>query len=127
MKNYVKPIAIPSNDLAEAVYMASGDDGCYVVSGEIHQRPQTGRGDYRIQVDGIHNAKHTKETQWLYISFNMPVAYKSSNGSLKAGDGSDTLIIEYNYHQNPTDKIGLGDLVVEADQGLAITYLKITD
>ena len=126
MKNYTKPIVIPSNDFAEAVYMDSGD-ACYIASAYIHQAPETGRGDYRIQVDGKHYSSHTKEAQWLYINFNLPVKYKSSNGSLEAGDGSNTLIIKYNYHQNPTDNIGLGDLVVEADQGLAITNIKITD
>lgn len=31
------------------------------------------------------------------------------------------------YHQNPTDNIGLGDLVVQADAGLAVTSVNITD
>ena len=126
MKNYTKPIVIANEELAEGVYANSGD-GCYTASAYIHQSPETGRGDYRIQVNGVHNADHTKETQWLYITFNMPVTYKSSNGALEAGDGTNTLVIKYNYHQNPTDNIGLGDLVVEAEAGLAITNVRITD
>lgn len=113
-----------TNDLAEGVYAASG---CYTATAYIHQKPQTGRGDYRIQVDGVHNANHTKETQWLTITFNEPVTYISSNGTLQSGNGSSTLVIEYRYHQNPTDNIGLGDLVVTADPGLEITSCKITD
>lgn len=124
MKNYVKPIAIANEELAEGVYANSG---CYTTNAHIHQRPELGRGDYRIQVNGVHQADHTKEVQWLHISFNMPVKYKSSNGSLDAGDGTNTLVIKYNYHQNPSDNIGLGDLVVEADAGLAITSVDITD
>lgn len=127
MKNYFKPVIISNEELAEGVYMSSGDLGCYTASANIHQRPETGRGDYRIQVNGIHNADHTKEKQWLYITFNMNVTYKSSQGTLVNGDGSNTLCIEYNYHQNPTDNIGLGDLVVEADAGLAVANVKITD
>ena len=126
MKNYTKPIVIANEELAEGVYANSGD-GCYTASAYIHQSPEIGRGDYRIQVNGIHNADHTKETQWLYITFNIPVTYKSSNGTLEAGDGTNTLVIKYNYHQNPTDNIGLGDLVVEAEAGLAITNVRITD
>lgn len=30
-------------------------------------------------------------------------------------------------HQNPSDNIGLGDLVVTSDAGLAITGVSITD
>jgi hypothetical protein len=119
-----KPMLLVNDDLAEGVYAASG---CYTASAYIHQTPETGRGDYRIQVNGKHDADHTKETQWLHISFNMPVTYSSSQGTLESGNNSTTLVIRYKYHQNPTDNIGLGDLVVVADQGLAVTAVSITD
>lgn len=125
MKNYTKPVVIANEDLAEGIYAASGE--CYSASAYIHQKPEIGRGDFRIQVNGIHHADHTKETQWLYITFNKPVSYKSSNGTLENGNNTNTLIIRYSYHQNPSDNIGLGDLIVEADAGLAITNIKITD
>ena len=123
---YSKPVAVPVEDMAEGVYMASGS-GCYTASAYIHQTPQTGRGDYRIQVNGVHSADHTRETQWLHITFNQPVTYESSNGTIQSGDGTNTLVIEYHYHQNPSDNIGLGDLVVQADAGLAVTGVSITD
>ena len=128
-----KPMIQAVDDLAEGVYMASGDnmtgqsDGCYTASWEIRQTPETGRDNYCFQVNGKHHADHTKETQWLHISFNMPVEYISSKGTLESGDGTTTLVIRYNYHQNPTDNIGLGDLYVKADQGLAVTAVSITD
>ena len=121
---YNKPMIFGTNDLAEGVYAASG---CYTANAYIHQTPETGRGDYRIQVNGKHDADHTKETQWLHITFNMPVAYSWSQGTLESGNNTNTLVIRYNYHQNPTDNIGLGDLVVTADQGLAISAVSITD
>ena len=62
MKQYAKPVVTVDNGLAEGVYAASGA-GCYTASAKIHQRPQTGRGDYRIQVDGQHKADHTREAQ----------------------------------------------------------------
>ncbi|MDD6789493.1 MAG: hypothetical protein PUE04_05260, partial [Lachnospira sp.] len=120
---YRKPVIMTAEDLAEGVYLASG---CYTANAEIHQTPQTGRGDYRIQVNGKHNADHTKSTQWLTISFNMPVTYSSSNGTLESGNETSTLRIRFNYQQNPSDNIGLGDLVVQADPGLEITSVKIT-
>ena len=120
---YNKPIIV-IDDLAEGIYAASG---CYSANAHIHQRPETGRGDYRIQVNGVHDADHTKETQWLHISFNMPVNYSWSQGILESGDNTSTLVIRYGYHQNPKDNIGLGDLVVKADQGLEIVGVSITD
>ena len=57
----------------------------------------------------------------------MPVEYVSSGGRLKSGNGSTTLAISYTYHQNPNDNIGLGDLCVKADAGLAISSVSISD
>ena len=126
MREYAKPVVTVDNGLAEGVYAASGA-GCYTASAYIHQTPQTGRGDYRIQVNGQHKADHTKEAQVLTISFNQNVTYVSSNGGLISGDGTPTLNIKFSYHQNPNDSIGLGDLCVISDAGLAITGVSITD
>ena len=126
MVKYSKPMVTVDQGLAEGVYAASGA-GCYTTTAKIHQTPQTGRGDYRIQVDGKHNADHTKETQWLIISFNQNVTYSSSNGTLEGANTGTTLKIRYTYHQNPSDNIGLGDLVVVSDPGLAITGVSNVD
>ena len=126
MKQYSKPVVSIDNGLAEGVYAASGA-GCYEASAYIHQTPQTGRGDYRIQVNGRHNADHTKESQVLTISFNQNVTYVSGGAGLISGDGTPTLTIRLSYHQNPTDNIGLGDLVVTSDAGLSIAGVSISD
>ena len=126
MKQYSKPVVSVDNGLAEGVYAASGA-GCYEASAYIHQTPQTGRGDYRIQVNGRHNADHTKESQVLTISFNQNVTYVSGGAGLISGDGTPTLTIRLSYHQNPTDNIGLGDLVVTSDAGLSIAGVSISD
>ena len=121
MKHYSKPIVLINDDFAEAVYMASGDQW-YAVRSNIHQRPETGRNDYRIQVDAVHNSDgHHSSEQVLTIGFNVPVKYVSSNGTLIGGDGSNTLKILYKYHNNAVENIGLGDVVVEANADLAVT------
>lgn len=51
MKTYSKPVVTIDIGLAEGVYAASG---CYTASAYIHQKPETGRGDYRIQLNGQH-------------------------------------------------------------------------
>lgn len=126
MKQYSKPVVSIDNGLAEGVYAASGA-GCYEASAYIHQTLQTGRGDYRIQVNGRHNADHTKESQVLTISFNQNVTYVSGGAGLISGDGTPTLTIRLSYHQNPTDNIGFGDLVVTSDAGLSIAGVSISD
>lgn len=120
MRNYTKPIIVKNDELAEGVYAASGE--CYSVNFNIHQKPEIGRGDYRIQVNGVHAAAdgHHSGEQVLTINFNIPVIYKGSNGTLVGGDGTNAISIKYNYHNNQNDNIGLGDVIVESDVGLAV-------
>ena len=126
MKQYFKPVVSVDTGMAEGVYAASGA-GCYSASAYIHQTPETGRGDYRIQVNGKHKADHTKESQVLTISFNQNVTYVSGGAGLISGNGTSTLTVRLSYHQNTTDNIGFGDLIVTSDAGLAITGVSITD
>lgn len=123
MKDYVKPMVINTEEVAESVYMASGGSDCYTVRYEIHQKPELGRGDYRIKFEGSHAASdnHHSGEQVLTINFNQPVTYKESNGTLDGGNGTSTLNIKFKYHNNGGDYIGMGDVVVEADPGLAVT------
>ncbi len=40
MKEYMKPVLFTSDELAEGVYLASGDgSGCYTTTAYIHQTP----------------------------------------------------------------------------------------
>lgn len=127
MKKYDKPVILVNESLAEGVYAASGDQGsgsdCYTTTARIHQTPETGRGDFRIQVDGKHAAAdgHHSGKQTLVLYFNQNVTYRESNGHLSGGDGTAELRIDYAYHNNGNDNIGLGDVVVESEAGLAVT------
>lgn len=123
-KSYEKPAVLTNGSFTEGVYMASG---CYTANAYIHQTPETGRETYVMQVNGKHDATHTVDRQTLTISFNQVVTYVSSQGKLISGDGTNTLIIEYGYHNNTKDNIGLGDLEVKAGDGLEITSVSITD
>ena len=130
MKNYTKPIVIESDELVEGVYADSGKMGqCFTVTTNIHQTPEIGRGDYRIQVDADHAASdnHHSGIQKLTLSFNLPVDYVSSNGTLEGGgSGTRSVTIGYDYHQNGSDHVGLGDVVVTADQGLVVEGARLT-
>lgn len=126
--DYKKPVIVANNNLSEGVYLASGA-GCYTVDANIiSQTPAEGRKNYVIQINATHNADHTRDAQTLYISFNQPVTHVSfSNGNLVGGNNSSTLAYSMSYHQNPTDRIGFGDLTVESADGLTITSVQITD
>lgn len=124
MMNYEKPVVLANEEIAEGVYAASGAGAdCYTVSAYIHQTPETGRGDFRIQVDAQHAAGdgHHSGEQVLVLYFNQAVTYKGSNGALSGGDGTASISITYNYHNNAYDNIGLGDVIVESDAGLSVT------
>lgn len=117
---YEKPVVTLNKDEAEGVYMASGSD-CYTVWAYIHQRPETGRESYVIQVNAVHaagNGHHSGE-QILTLTFNQPVNYLWSAGTLVGGDGTNEIEIRYNYHNNGNDNIGLGDVYVSSGEGLA--------
>ena len=123
MKSYEKPIAVAVEDMSEGVYATSGtgNEDCYTVTAYIHQRPETGRPDYRIQVDANHSATHNSHWQRLVITFNQPVNFSpDSSGTCVEGDGTTTLTVEYNYWNNGTDHIGLGDLIVTSGDNLQI-------
>ena len=126
MKTYESPIIVINEGLAEGVYAASGD-GCYTTTAYIHQTPQTGRGDYRIQVNARHDADHNCNGQILTISFNQAVDFVGANGSLIDGSGTNTIRIQYGYWNNHTDNIGLGDVIVSSEPGLAITGVSMDD
>lgn len=126
MKKYEKPVIKINEELSEGIYASSGTS-CYTVNAYITQIPQVGRGDYRIQLNAIHNADHTNNSQTLTISFNQSVSYVSSNGELIYGNNTDTLMIEFSYWQNGFDNIGLGELVVVSDENLNIKNVRLTD
>ncbi len=135
MRTYERPVAVANDEFVEGIYMASGASAggsdCYTVTARIHQKPETGREDYRIQVDAKHAAtnNHHSGKQTLIISFNQPVEYVSCNANgakLAGGNNTSTLTIDLTYHNNANDNIGFGDLVVKSDAGLAITGSELT-
>lgn len=126
MSKYERPVVEIDAGMAEGVYAASGA-GCYTVNARIHQTPEVGREDYRIQVDAVHNADHTNNAQTLTLSFNQDVTYVSSQGTLASGQTGRVLVINYTYHNNEHENIGLGDVVVTSEAGLAITGASMTD
>lgn len=122
---YNKPMILTNSDLAEGVYAASG---CFTVTWNMHQRPETGRGDYRIQVNAQHSASHTCSEQYLVITFNQPVVFKECGAAIidSSTSGTSLRLVRRN-HCNGNDNIGFGDVVVESDPGLEVVSMVVTD
>ena len=130
MRNYERPVVLVNSELSEGVYAASGASGsaCYSTTAYIHQTPETGRGDYRIQVNAHHDADHNCNGQILTISFNQSVDFVScSEGTIIGSTSGTTLQLKMSYWNNHTDNIGLGDLVVTSDAGLSIASVSVDD
>ena len=115
MKKYEKPVVVVNDELSEGVYAASGA-GCYDVTATINQENQNGRMDYRIIVDAVHNADH-----------DTPVTYSFSNGTLQGSATGNTIVVAYTYHNNPSDRIRLADLIVTCDKFPQIVNVKLED
>lgn len=121
MSSYEKPVLVELDEMVEGVYAASG---CYTVTARIHQQANN---IYRIQVDAKHDTTHSCSKQTLFLSFNMPVEYQGSSGTLRGSSAGTQIAIDYSYWNNPKDNIGLGDVTVSAEDGLVITGAWMTD
>ena len=128
MKNYEKPMILNMGTY-EGVYAASGDGDCWVVEAYIHQWPETGREDYRIQTNGYHDNtdNHYSNIQITY-HFNQVVTFSFCNGGTLVGSATGTTItIERNIGtKNAHENLGLGDVVVTSDAGLVLTGVSWT-
>ena len=126
---YTKPIVLNNEELAEGVYAASGN-GCYNISAKVVQKPATGMLNFVVQFDAAHDAKdHHSTGQQLHITFNKQVKFIECYGNgakYVSGSGTQTLVIDYTYHSNGTDNIGLGDLKVMTEDG-SWDGLEVTD
>ncbi|MCM1089484.1 MAG: hypothetical protein NC413_01470 [Muribaculum sp.] len=125
MKVYEKPVILTNEELAEGVYAGSGN--CYTTTARIVQLPESTHG-YIIQIDATHNSGgHHSTNRHVEVTFNQVVTYVSSEASQCWGSGSTKLTLEYAtkngapYHNNASEYIGLGNLEVTAEAGLAIT------
>lgn len=126
MKIYEKPVVLTNEELAEGVYAGSGN--CYSTTATIVQQPESTHG-YIIQVNATHAALdgHHSTNRQIEVSFNQAVNYVSSEASQCWGSGTTKLTLEYArkngapYHNNASEYIGLGNLEVTSEAGLAIT------
>lgn len=129
MKNYEKPVVTVNDGMSEGVYAASGD--CFETSAYITQTPTTGFGYYVVHVDAVHSTTdHHSTEQVLTITFSDAVTYgycSDSSASYVSGNGTTTLQIQYSYHANCSESIGLGDLYITSSAAsLSVTSASLS-
>lgn len=123
MNNYEKPIVLANSELSEGVYAASGTYGFNNASAYIHQDPTAARTDYRLQVDAWQKDGQESNRQTVTLTFNQPVTITQAGGqggNVISGNGTNTVTIEYTYHQNSTEGFGFGDLYLTSEEGLEV-------
>ena len=128
MRDYIKPMVIKSEDVAESVYMASGSE-CYTVNARFSQLPELGNEVYIIQMDATHDASHHSTGQVLTVTFNQAVEFVgcTGNGAYHiSGTPANVIKIGYTYHNNDSEYIGLGSLTVKSDSGLALPVCSLS-
>ena len=106
-----------------------GGSSCYTCSAKINQRPETGRDDFRIQINAQHHGDHTCDQQILTVVFNSPATFIScSNGRLNAANNTTHIQVKLSYHNNQNDNIGMGDFIVKSsNRDLEIVDCYIND
>lgn len=129
MKKYERPVVMINEELAEGVYAASGAT-CYLVNGFGCQNPYelngTNMNAWTVHVDGIHDDPgHHSSYREVTIVFNYPVYVEKyeSNTTVLSGDGTNTIVVSLNHHNNSVDNIGLSGFVVKVDK--SITDLEV--
>ena len=109
------------NDVNEPVFLLESGwipSSCYDIIVRTHQGPHLGQEDIRMQVDADHHGiNHANHGQFILIQFSEPVPDGASmmvNGyPVEFYPGNNTLCRGVSsWHQNPTDKIGAGDLIL---------------
>lgn len=126
MKKFFKPEVkfVMNDELAEGIYMSSGGISASAhVS--IHQRPETGRWDFRCQanVDQFSIDKADDYYVHLIVTFSHPVnVLGTGSGFQIVSDGPGSYTVELCMKRrinNSGENIGFGDLQVMTENNLA--------
>ena len=132
MKKYERPVVLVNEELAEGVYAASGAT-CYQVTGYGCQNPYliegTNMNAWTVHVQGTHlDPGHHSTYREVTVCFNYPVKvydYEEANTTVLSGDGTNTIVVSLNHHNNSQDNIGLSGFVVMVDK--SITDLEVLE
>lgn len=109
MKKYVKPMVEVNEDLAEGIYAASGDSGCWTIN-SVNKESGGGHERY-FEVNTTHSmdVQHISNAFVMEFDFNYPISEARTDFEGAVTVSGNTVRIERNYHGNAYKA---GDLVV---------------
>lgn len=88
MKNYIKPIVIADDVLAESIYMASGDGDCWSITVHKDQDDAGGYATFRVQANHANNLQHLSKATTIVLQFNQPVVNAIYEGFIVTVSGN---------------------------------------
>lgn len=93
-KNYVKPMILANDELAEGIYLASGDGDCWTISVSKDQADAgNGASTFRIQANHSTNLQHISSKTTMVISFNQTISSAVFEG-FSASVSGNTVVLE---------------------------------
>ncbi len=131
---YKKPILMATEDMSEGIYAASGANtitkvvDCWTVTATLKQINQVGRMDRRIQIVCAHASVQGHQPPLVVtVTFNNPVENPQCGGATPTLTAPNVVTLTRNQPVNPNESVGLGDLVVWADDSLLLVDIDIHD
>ena len=104
MKNYIKPIIIDNEELAEGVYATGSGDhaNCWSITYEIKQRNANPYDPFvNIRIKGEHTAMHTSTALEIKVLFDKEVTSAVFDfGGFDCSVSGDTVVLKRNNHAN---------------------------
>lgn len=98
MKDYVKPVVLVNEELAEGVYAASGAGDCWSI-GVTSDQEWNGKGHtFRIQINHSDKVEHISTQSTAVLTFNYPVEVKECE--FPAVANGNTVTITRTQHAN---------------------------
>lgn len=125
MKNYVKPMVLVNEELAEGVYAASG---CLTASISLVNTDTNGAANkarFNVRLDHNSNDAHISEKQKVVIKFSTAVNVVETGGSnVSGGNGSDSVTLVFPSRlQNYTDGRDYTVVVEPVNSGISATAI----
>lgn len=130
--NYIKPVIMLNEDLAEGVYTASGEADCWTIEVKSDQEWNGRYHTFRVNIVHSNTVQHISTASTSVITFSLPVKYAQSEGFDVSYSGNTVTIVR-EQHANAYQS---GDnanflLEVEADtkdltEALAVTNATIS-
>ncbi len=126
MIRYERPVVLLNDEMAEGVYMASGD--AYTETWDKVERPDLGKDQYCFQVNAKHHPKEHDHNshQTVTIRFNTPVTdVRPGNGCGNVATGGCYVSFDRNEACGPDGRFEINNLCVKSVNGTPVEIIDV--